>query len=565
MNQQNPNRLDHDHAITRRKFIGTTAATSAALLGGGLTSLLSRSALAAHDFDFLEKSIPELQAAMASGQVTSKDLVMGYLRRIASLNPLLNSVIETNPNAVSIAQHLDNERRRGHVRGPLHGIPVLVKDNIATDDNMQTTAGSLALLRSHVPADAVIIQQLREAGAVVLGKANLGEWANFRGNDNVYPLAVGWSARGGSANNAYDLSYTSWGSSAGSANGAAANLCSVAVGTETDGSITGPSAVENIVGLKPTVGLVSQDGIIPIAHEQDTAGPMGRSVTDIAILLGALQSPFGEVIGHQLPSDYTQFLQRGSLQGARIGRDVRFFDYSYYGSGIPGDEETVAFAENALAVMESLGATIVDTDTGDVFAYTDDEFTALLYEFRAQIADYLATLTHTNMRTLADLIAFNNAHCEQELVYYGQEVFEQSEQAVGYPNDPTYVAARTHARNTARSGIDDALAADDLDAIVAPHLTNSTGPAVAGYPNLSLPVGIRNSGRPAGMLIYSTFLHEPQLIGFGFDLEQELNVRSQPQFLGSVIPIPNANLCTGQPRQPQVFTGRAHIQHGRIF
>ncbi len=565
MTNQSSNRPDLDHIITRRKFLGTTAATSVALLGGGLTSLVSRSASAADNFDFLEKSIPELQAAMASGQVSSKDLLMGYLRRIASLNPLLNSVIETNPNAVSIAQHLDNERRRGHVRGPLHGIPVLVKDNIATDDKMQTTAGSLALLRSHVPADAVIIQQLREAGAVVLGKANLGEWANFRGNDNVYPLAVGWSARGGSTNNAYDLSYTSWGSSAGSANGAAANLCSVAVGTETDGSITGPSAVENIVGLKPSVGLVSQDGIIPIAHEQDTAGPMGRSVTDIAILLGALQSPFGEVIGHQLPSDYTQFLQRGSLQGARIGRDVRFFDYSYYGSGIPGDEETVAFAENALAVMESLGATIVDTDTGDVFAYTDDEFTALLYEFRAQIADYLATLTHTNMRTLADLIAFNNAHCEQELVYYGQEVFEQSEQAVGYPNDPTYVAARTHARNTARSGIDDALAADNLDAIVAPHLTNSTGPAVAGYPNLSLPVGIRNSGRPAGMLIYSTFLHEPQLIGFGFDLEQELNVRSQPQFLGSVIPIPNANLCTGQPRQPQVFTGRAHIQHGRIF
>jgi amidase len=565
MTNQSSNRPDLDHIITRRKFLGTTAATSVALLGGGLTSLVSRSASAADDFDFLEKSIPELQAAMASGQVSSKDLVMGYLRRIASLNPLLNSVIETNPNAVSIAQHLDNERRRGHVRGPLHGIPVLVKDNIATDDNMQTTAGSLALVHSRVPADAVIIQQLREAGAVILGKANLGEWANFRGNDNVYPLAVGWSARGGSTNNAYDLSYTSWGSSAGSANGAAANLCSVAVGTETDGSITGPSAVENIVGLKPTVGLVSQDGIIPIAHEQDTAGPMGRSVTDIAILLGALQSPFGEVIGHQLPSDYIQFLQPGSLQGARIGRDVRFFDYSYYGSGIPGDEETVAFAENALAVMESLGATIVDTDTGDVFAYTDDEFTALLYEFRAQIADYLATLTHTNMRTLADLIAFNNAHCEQELVYYGQEVFEQSEQAVGYPNDPTYVAARTHARNTARSGIDDALAADNLDAIVAPHLTNSTGPAVAGYPNLSLPVGIRNSGRPAGMLIYSTFLHEPQLIGFGFDLEQELNVRSQPQFLGSVIPIPNANLCTGQPRQPQVFTGRAHIQHGRIW
>ena len=555
MNKQNPNRLDLDHTITRRRFLGTSALGSAALLTGGLTSLSRQSASATGDFDFIEATIPQLQAAMASGQLSSKDLVKGYLGRIGSLNSLLNSVIETNPNAVSIAQHLDNERRRGQVRGPLHGIPVLVKDNIATDDNMETTAGSLALVHSRVPADAIIIQQLRAAGAVILGKANLGEWANFRGNDNVYPLAVGWSARGGSANNAYDLSYTSWGSSAGSANGAAANLCSVAVGTETDGSITGPSAVENIVGLKPTVGLVSQDGIIPIAHEQDTAGPMGRSVTDIAILLGALQSPFGEVIGHQLPNDYTQFLQPGALQGARIGRDIRFFDYSYFGSGIPGDEETVAFAQNALDVMESLGATIVDTDTGDVFAYTDDEFTALLYEFRAQIADYLATLTHTNMRTLADLIAFNNANCEQELVYYGQEVFESSEQLPGYPNDPNYIAARTHATNTARSGIDNALAAQNLDAIVAPHLTNSTGPAVAGYPNLSIPVGIRNSGRPAGMLMYSTFLHEPQLIGFGYALEQALNVRQQPQFLGSVIPIPNANLCTGQPVQPKVFTG----------
>ena len=388
MNNQDSVRPDLDQTITRRKFIGTTAFGSAALFTGGLTSLVSRSALGAHDFEFVEATIPELQAAMASGELSSKDLVKGYLDRIQSLNSLLHSVIETNPNAVSIAQHLDNERRKGMVRGPLHGIPILVKDNIATDDNMQTTAGSLALVNSHVPADALIIQQLRAAGAVILGKANLGEWANFRGFDNVYPLAVGWSARGGDTINAYDLSYTSWGSSSGSGNGAAANLCAAAIGTETDGSITGPSAVENIVGLKPTLGLVSQDGIIPIAHEQDTAGPMARSVTDVAILLGALQSPWGEVIGHELPNEYTQFLQRGSLQGARIGRDVRFFDYSYYGSGIPGDELTVAFAENALSVMESLGATIVDTDTGDVFAYTDDEFTALLYEFRAQIAEY---------------------------------------------------------------------------------------------------------------------------------------------------------------------------------
>src|SRR5437016_12707487 len=563
MNKQGPNRFDLGNIITRRKFIGTTALSSAALLSGGLTSLAQRSTLTVGDFDFVEKSIPELQDAMASGQLTSKRLVMGYLNRIQSLNPLLNSVIETNPNAIAIAQHLDNGLRRGHVRGPLHGIPILVKDNIATDDNMETTAGSLALVHSRVPADAVIVQRLREAGAVILGKANLGEWANFRDDEaETYPLAVGWSARGGSTNNAYDLSYTSWGSSSGSANGAAANLCAAAIGTETDGSITGPSAVENIVGLKPTLGLVSQDGIIPISHQQDTAGPMARSVTDVAILLGVLQSPFGEVLGHQLPSNYTQFLDPNALDGAVIGRDMRFFDYSYYGSGIPGDELTVAFANNALSVMESLGATVVDVDTGDVFAYSGDEFTALLYEFRAQIADYLATLTQTDMHTLADLIAFNDAHCVQEMPYYDQDVFLLSEQFPGYPDDPAYIAARTHARTAARSGIDSVINSG-VDAIVAPHLTNSTGPAVSGYPNLSLPVGIRDNGRPAGMLMYSTFLHEPQLIGFGYALEQALNGRQQPQFLGSIIPIPNGGFCTGQPRQPQALTAGGRLP--RIF
>src|SRR6266550_2742795 len=562
MTRQNPNRLDLDHIVTRRKFLGTTALSSAALLTGGITSLVRQSAFASHGgFDFVEKSIPELQAAMASGELTSKDLVKGYLDRIQSLNSLLHSVIETNPNAVSIAQHLDNERRRGMVRGPLHGIPILVKDNIATDDNMETTAGSLALLRSHVPADAVIIQQLRDAGAVILGKANLGEWANFRDDEaETYPLAVGWSARGGSTNNAYDLSYTSWGSSSGSGAGAAANLCAAAVGTETDGSITGPSAVENIFGLKPTLGLISQDGIVPISHQQDTAGPMARSVTDVAILLGTMQTPFGAVAGQSVPSDYTQFLQRGSLQGKRIGRDTRYFDYSYYGSGIPGDEETVGFAKHALDVMASLGATIVDTDTGDVFAYTDDEFTALLFEFKAQVAQYLQTLSHTNMRTLADLIAFDNAHCVQELVYYGQEIFELAE-TEGDLSDPTYIAARNHATTAARAGIDGALASDNLDAIVAPHLTNSTGPAVAGYPNFSMPVGIRSSGRPAGMLMYGSFLDEPQLLAMAYDLEQALHARQQPQFLGSIIPIPNVGLCN-QPHQPQ---GKAHLPHGRIF
>jgi amidase len=551
MNKQDSDYSDLENGITRRKFIGAAAGGSAALLTGGLASLLKPTVSAA-GFDFVEATIPQLQDAMASGALTSVELTNGYINRIQSLNPTLHAVIEVNSNALAIAAGLDNERRAGHVRGPLHGIPLLVKDNIATNDNMQTTAGSLAIYGSRVPADAPLIQKLRAAGAIILGKANLGEWANFRDDEaETYPLAVGWSARGGSTNNAYDLSYTSWGSSSGSGAGAAANLCAAAVGTETDGSITGPSAVENIFGLKPTLGLISQDGIVPISHQQDTAGPMARSVTDVAILLGIMQSP---------QSDYTPLLQRGALNGKRIGRDVRYFDYSYFGSGIPGDEETVNFANHALDVMASLGATIVDTDTGDVFAYTGDEFTALLYEFRAQIADYLQTLSKTNMRTLADLIAFNNAHCPQELVYYDQDVFLSSEQFVGYPNDPNYIAARSHATNTARTGIDNALAKKKLDAIVAPHLTNSTGPAVAGYPNFSMPVGIRSSGRPAGMLMYSTAFREAQLIAMAYDLEQALNARQQPQLLGAITPIPNGGFCSGH--QPQ---GQPHLPHGKIF
>jgi amidase len=542
--------------MSRRGFIGAAAAGGAALLSGGLGSLLKLDALAAGAFPFVEKTIPQLQAAMASGQLTAHELVLGYLNRIQQLNPTLHAVIETNPNAIAIANALDNERKAGHVRGPLHGIPLLVKENIATRDNLQTTAGSLALYGSQVPGDAPLIQNLRAAGAIILGKSNLGEWANFRGSDIAYPQAVGWSARGGDTKNAYDLTYTSWGSSSGSGAGAAASLCAAAVGTETDGSITGPSAVENLYGLKPTLGLISQDGIVPISHQQDSAGPMARSVTDVAILLSVMQT--------QSQVDYTRVLQPGALNGKRIGRDARYFDnYAFYGSGIPGDEESVKFADDALDVMKSLGATIVDTDTGDFVAtgVYNDEFTALLYEFRAQIAEYLQTLGKTTMRTLADLIAFNSAHCAQELVYYGQDIFTAADQLPGYPNDPAYVAARANATNTARAGIDGALARDNLDAIVAPHLTNSTGPAVAGYPNFSMPVGIRSSGRPAGMLMYSTAFHEAQLIAMAYDLEQALLPRRQPQLLGTIQPIPNAGLCT-QPHQPQ---GQAHLPHGRIF
>jgi len=542
--------------MSRRNFLAATAAGSAALLPGGLSSLSrAAAAVAGSDFQFVEKTIPQLQAAMAASQITARELVLGYLNRIQQLNPTLHAVIETNPNAVSIAAGLDNERSAGHVRGPLHGIPLLVKDNIATLDNLQTTAGSLALYGSQVPADAPLIRNLRAAGAIILGKANLGEWANFRDDEaETFPLAVGWSARGGSTNNAYDLSYTSWGSSSGSAAGAAASLCAAAVGTETDGSITGPSAVENIFGLKPTLSLISQDGIVPISHQQDSAGPMARSVTDVAILLGIMQSP---------QTDYTPLLQRGALRGKRIGRDDRFFDnYAFYGSGIPGDEETVAFADHALDVMASLGATIVHTDSLAIENISGDEFTALLFEFRAQIADYLQTLSHTNMRTLADLIAFNNAQCTQELVFYDQDVFllAEQDQFIGFPNNPDYIAARNFATSTAQAGIDGAMARDHLDAIVAPHLTNSTEPAVAGYPNFSMPAGIRSTGRPAGMLMYSTAFHEAQLIAMAYDLEQELHARQQPQLLNAITPIPNGGFCSGH--QPQ---GQAHLPHGRIF
>jgi amidase len=543
--------------VSRRTFIGTGIASGAALLTG---AFLPRR-LQAADAVWIEQTIPALQALMESRELTSLELTRGYLQRIADLNPLLRAVIETNPEAPAIAAQRDTERRRGAVRGPLHGIPILIKDNIATDDQMQTTAGSLAIFNSRVPADAVIAARLRAAGAVILGKANLGEWANFRGFN---PFGFyGWSARAGATRNPYLLSYSSFGSSSGSGVAPAANLCAAAVGTETDGSIVGPSAVNLVVGLKPTLGLISQAGIIPISSEQDTAGPMARTVTDVATLLGALQSPFGEVAGHVVPPDYTVFLQRGALDGARIGIDRRFFDdYDIY--GFPGDDDTLPFFEQALDAMQSLGATLVDTDSGDIFSYFDAEFTALLGEFKVQIADYLATLDHTRMRTLADLITFNIKHCPAEMPYYGQELFEISESTSGDPNDPVTVAARAAARLAARSGIDGALAAGNLDAIVAPHLTNSTAPAVSGYPNLSLPVGITPAGKPAGMLMYSTFLREPELLGFAYDLEQELNVRRQPQFLDEIVDPPPAGLC-GEAKPPEVFKGKAHLPHGRLF
>ena len=514
------------------------------MMAGGVASLAAADAARARGDDsiWLDKSIHKLQALMNAGRLTSVELTLGYLRRIAELNPVLHAVIEINPHAAALAARLDVERRLGRgLRGPLHGIPVLVKDNIATDDLMETTAGSLALVHSRVPGDSVVVARLRAAGAIILGKANLGEWANFRGFN---PLGFyGWSARGGATHNPYLLSHTTFGSSSGSAVAPAANLCAVAVGTETDGSIVGPSNANMIVGLKPTLGLVSQRGIIPISREQDTAGPMGRSVTDVAILLGVLQSPFGPIAGRSLPSDYTRFLRRGALAGKRIGFDRTFFYDQYDAYGYPGEADTLPYFDQALAVMRALGAEIVETNTGDVYEYFEDEFTGLLFEFKNHLEQYLATLSRTRMRKLADLMAFNLANCAKEMPYYGQELFELSEETGGDLSNPNYLAARARARAAAQSGILDALQAQNLDAIVAPHLSNSTAPAVAGYPNLALPVGITPAGKPAGMLMYSGPLEEPELLGIAYDLEQALDVRRSPQMLGAIDDPPNAGLC----------------------
>jgi len=541
--------------LTRRAFLGAGVAGAAALAGGRLESLFPVSTAEAADEPWIEATIPQLQALMAGGQLTSRELTQGYLERIASLNPLLGAVIQTNPNATSIAARLDNERRSGATRGLLHGIPVLVKDNIATDDQMQTTAGSLALVNSKVPADAPIVARLRAAGAVILGKANLSEWANFRG----FAPFNGWSARGGFTREPYLLSFDPCGSSSGSAVAPAANLCAAAVGTETDGSVVCPAGNNLVVGLKPTLGLLSQEGIIPIGHSQDTAGPICRTVTDVAALLGAMQTPFGPAAGRSLPSDYRVFLRRGTLRGARIGVDRRYFTPDY-----GGEPDLVAVAQHGLEAITDLGATLVDTDTGDPFAYFDAEFTVLLFEFKAQIAQYLSMLGHSRLLTLADLIAFNISHCPAEMRYFGQELFELAESTSGDLTDPDYLAARALCLDLARThGIDAALQRDQLDAIVAPTYSFASSPAaVAGYPNMSIPIGLTPEGKPAGLWMYSGFLQEPKILGFAYDLEQQVRPRSTPEFLGAVPPAPpDAGICAALPSKPHLFTGKSHLPH----
>jgi amidase len=535
--------------ISRRSFLkasGTAGAAGALASAGTVAGAAGAMAATDHDvpsFPFEEATIAELQAAMASGRLSSGRLTHAYLRRIRQIDLSgiqLNSVIEVNPDALDIARELDAERRQGKVRGPLHGIPILVKDNFATRDRMETTAGSLALLGAEVPRDAFVIRRLRRAGAVILGKANLSEWANFRSTQS----SSGWSGRAGQCLSPYVLDHNPCGSSSGSGTATAANLAAVSLGTETDGSIVCPSSHNALVGIKPTLGLTSRSGVVPLAHSQDVTGPMARTVTDAAIVLGAMTGvdprdpATADSKGHSY-RDYRRFLDPNGLRGARIG---------VWREGVFGaSPEADVIGEAAIADLRRLGATVVDpTDIPGVNDIGGPEFTVLLCEFKDDIAAYLSELRDTDMRTLADLIAFNEANAERELRWFGQEIFLQAE-ATGGTADPAYAEALATSKRLAQEGIDQTLDRFDLDAIFSltaspPWTTDlvngdhfllgsSTPAAVAGYPNITVPAGFSFGELPVGVNFIGRRWAEPTLLKLAYGYEQGTHHRHAPRFV----------------------------------
>lgn len=497
-------------------------------------------------FPFAEATIDQLQELMKSGQLTSRDLTAAYLRRIAEIDkagPTLNAVIELNPDALGIAARLDAERKTGKVRGPLHGIPILIKDNIATADRMETTAGSLALVGAKPPCDATVVTRLREAGAVILGKSNLSEWAYFRSN----VATSGWSGRGGQTHNPYVLDRNPSGSSSGSAVAVAANLCVVAVGTETDGSIVSPSAHCGIVGVKPTVGLVSRMGIIPISVSQDTAGSMARTVRDAAILLGVLAGSDPRDVATQnrpadLPSDFAAAMKPGALTGARIGILHGPFGLQPRMEGV---------LSQAVAVLHAGGGEMVDLgELPSLKELTDRDLELLLYEFKDGINAWFASLGSTApVKSLAELIAFNETHRAQEMPFIGQDLFVQA-QAKGPLTEPAYLAVRAACLRISRTdGIDALMEKHKLDAIVS--LTSgpawmtdpvngdffcgesSTLAAVAGYPSVTVPAA-EVHGLPIGLSFIGRAWDDARLLAFAADFEARTHVRREPPFLPTV-------------------------------
>jgi amidase len=489
-----------------------------------------------------EMTIFELQEKMDLGQLSALEITERYLKRIDALDkqgPAINAILELNPDALAIADALDEEREEKGPRGPLHGIPITLKDNIDTADRMSTTAGSLALSGSTPAQDAYLVHRLREAGAVILGKTNLSEWANFRSRQST----SGWSSRGGQTRNPYVLDRNPCGSSSGSAVAVAASLCAAAIGTETDGSIICPSSANSIVGIKPTLGLVSRSGIIPVAHSQDTAGPMARSVSDAAILLSVLaggdrRDPMTQESRGKSQADYTQFLDRDGLRGVRIGVARNFFGFN---------EKVDQLMEESIGIMEHMGAEIVDpADVVTADQLWETEFEVLLYEFKTDLNTYLADLgPDAPVHSLKDVIEFNERHRDEVMPHFGQDIMLKAEER-GLLSDELYIKSLEQSGRLAREeGIDATLQDHQLDAIVAPsggpawltdlingdhHSGGCSSPAaVAGYPNITLPAGYVR-GLPVGISFFAGAFQEPTLIKLAFAFERATKVRQPPRF-----------------------------------
>ncbi|HXV87448.1 MAG TPA: amidase [Gemmatimonadales bacterium] len=538
---------DPSRQLSRRAFLeqGSLAAAAVALPSGTMSGALT--VQTPQSFALEETTVAALQEGMRTGRLTSRGITQAYLDRIAAMDrqgTSLRSVLETNPDALPIAEQLDRERAQGRVRGAMHGIPVIIKDNIDTHDKMQTTAGSLALEGNIAQRDAFLVERLRAAGAVILAKANLSEWANFRSTRS----SSGWSGRGRQCRNPYALDRNPSGSSSGSGVAVSANLCAVAVGTETDGSIISPSNANGIVGIKPTVGLVSRSGVIPIAHSQDTAGPMCRSVADAAALLTAMTGvdpgdpATADSQGHIAP-DYTAFLDPNGLRGARIGVQRR-----------PGNNPVIdALVEQAIRTVRERGAEVVDPAPIETAGQIGpNERIVLEYEFKADLNAYLATMPpNVRYRTLADIIAFNEANQEREMPFFGQEIFIAC-QARGPLTNQEYLDARAKCVELTRAkGIDATMDTHRLDAMMGPSggpaglvdlVTMGGGgggggssqfPAVSGYPHITVPAGFHH-GMPMGISFYGRAWSEPVLIRIAYAFEQATQARKAPTFIPTI-------------------------------